>query len=262
MPVAQQLSRQQILEAVRPLCFADRQPTMEQLAIAAGVSLRSLYRIFGSRSALLGELGVSPPPSASDLILAAALELVGRTGLAELSMDELADTAGVSRATLYRLFPGKSALFTALVRTYAPWEAVADALDAMQGSPPTEVIPVVARAIAAAVDGRTGLLLRIVFEILKGDPDTVEGVRQSMGRGLPDVFQYLSREMAASRLRRMHPMVAFQLLAGPIVAHELTRPLAERLFGFKGSPEGVTDQIVWAWLRSMALEQERDDGPS
>lgn len=261
--MAQQVSRQEILDAVRPLCSGDRQPSMEQLASAAGVSLRTLYRIFGTRSALLDELGISPPPGARDLILAAALELVGREGLAELSMDELANAAGVSRATLYRLFPGKSALFAALVRTYAPWEAVADAIDAMPDGSPSEVIPAVAQAIAAAVEGRTGLLLRIVFEILKGDPDTVEGLRHSMGRGLPDLIQYLSREMAAGRLRRMHPVVAFQLLAGPIVAHQLTRPLAERLFGFKGSQERVTEQIVQAWLRSMAGEEEAPhEGPS
>jgi len=106
------------------------------------------------------------------------------------------------------------------------------------------------------------LLLRIVFEILRGDPDTVESVRETMGRGLPDLIQYLAKEMDAGRLRRMHPVVAFQLLAGPIVAHQLTRPLAERFLGFKTSPERVTDQIVQAWLRSMAREENPGGGPS
>jgi hypothetical protein len=115
--------------------------------------------------------------------------------------------------------------------------------------------------MAAAMEGRTGLLLRMVFELLKGDPDTTEGVRHGMARGLPDVVRYLSNQMAAGRLRPMHPVLAFQLLAGPIVAHELTRPLAESLIGFGTPLEEVVDQIVDAWLRAMALEEETNADP-
>jgi hypothetical protein len=40
------------------------------------------------------------------------------------------------------------------------------------------------------------------------------------------VINYLDNQMQAGRLRQMHPIIAFQLLAGPIVVHMLTRPLA------------------------------------
>lgn len=247
-----------MLIAARRACAGGRQPTMEELAAGAGVGVRTLYRMFGTRQALLHAAGSTPEPTARELILEAALELVGRHGLAELSMDDLAVAAGVSRATLYRLYPGKSALFGGLIRTYSPWEGVATAIEAMPDGPPQEVIPVVGRAMAEALEGRTGLLLRIVFELLKGDPDTAEGMRRGMARGLPDLVQYLSRQMEAGRLRRMHPVLAFQLLAGPIVAHLLTRPLAESLIGFRTPSSEAVDQIVQAWLRAMAVDQETD----
>jgi hypothetical protein len=57
--------------------------------------------------------------------------------------------------------------------------------------------------------------------------------------------------MAAGHLRRMHPILALQLLAGPIVAHLITRPLAA-LVGFDRPQEEVVDQIVEAWSRTMA----------
>lgn len=251
-----------MLAAARRTCAGGRQPTMEQVAAAAGVTARTLYRVFGSRQALLREAGCTPAPNARDQILEAALELVGRHGLAELSMDDLAAAAGVSRATLYRLFPGKSALFVALLRAYSPWEPVADAIEAMPDARPEEVLPAVGQAMADAMAGRTGLLIRIVLELLKGDPDTSEGVRHSLARGLPDLIQYLSAQMAAGRVRRMHPVLAFQLLAGPIVAHLLTRPLAETLIGFDAPSNEVVEQIVDAWLRAMALKKEGDDaGP-
>src|SRR5829696_8607294 len=83
----------------------------------------------------------------------------GQEGLAELSMDELATQAGVSRATLYRLVPGKEALFAELVRTFSPFEPIAAVLQAMGNRPPAEVIPAVAHAMAAAMEGHIGLLL-------------------------------------------------------------------------------------------------------
>ncbi len=234
---------------------------MEELAAAAGVAVRTLYRLFGSRQALMREAGCVQAPAARELILEAALELVGRHGLAELSMDDLAAAAGVSRATLYRLFPGKSALFGALMGAYSPWEAVADVIEAMPEGSPDEVMPAVGRAIAGAMEGRMWLLLRLVFELLKGDPDTADAVRQGVARGLPDLVRYVTRQMAAGRLRPMQPVVAFQLLAGPIVAHELTRPLAESLIGVRTPPSEVVDQIVAAWLRAMASEEGPDAGP-
>jgi AcrR family transcriptional regulator len=223
---------------------------MEEVAAAGAVSVRTLYRLFGSREALLRELDREPPSSARDRILAVALDLVGRRGLADLSMDELATDARVSRATLYRLFPGKPALFRGLIETYSPWEAVAQVINTAADRSPAQVMPKVGRAIAEAMAGRTGLLLRMVSDMVQGNPDTSEGVKRSMAHGLPDLIAYLGEQMTAGRLRRMHPIVALQLFAGPIVVHLMTRPLAD-LIGFRTSQEDVVQQIADAWLRAM-----------
>lgn len=257
----QDSSRLDAVAAAREACTDGRQPTMDELAAAAGVTARTLYRLFGSRQALLREAGCAPTPDTRELILDAALELVGRHGLAELSMEELASLAGVSRATLYRLYPGKAALFGALVRAYSPWEAIATAIDALPDGRPEEVMPAVGRAMADALEGRTGLLLRIVFELVKGDPDTAGGAQRGMARGLPDLAGYLSVQMEAGRLRRMHPVLAIQLLAGPIVAHLLTRPLAEAVIGPTMTSAQVVDEIVDAWLRAMAPEEGANARP-
>src|SRR5258708_25627560 len=156
---------------------------MEELAGGAGATVPTPYRLFGSRHALLREAGCTPEPDTRQQILEAALELVGRHGLAELSMDDVAVAAGVSRATVYRLFPGKSALFGALVRAYSPWEAVADAIQAMPDGRPEEVVPAVRRAMADAMEGRIGLPLRIVLQPGGGDADTIDGPRRRMGPG-------------------------------------------------------------------------------
>ena len=132
---------------------------------------------------------------------------------------------------------------------------VADVIDAMPDGRPEEVMPAVAQAIADAMQGRVGLLLRMVSELIQGDPDTAEGMRRSMARGLPELIGYLNKQMHAGRLRQMHPIPAIQLLAGPIVVHMLTGPLAEPLIGFEQSQSELLEEIVQAWLRAMAPEK-------
>ena len=63
------------------------------------------------------ETMTSAEPSLEGRIADAALRLVGRYGLAKLTLDDVAREAGCSRATLYRHYPGKQALLAAVVAT-------------------------------------------------------------------------------------------------------------------------------------------------
>ena len=234
--------------------------SMDELAAAAGISRATLYRLFGSQQHLLQELGVQSPPMVRSRVLDTALELVGRHGLAELSMDELAARAGVSRATLYRLFPGKAALFAELVRRFSPFEPIAAVLQAMGDRPPAEVIPAVARAMATAMDGHVGLLLQLLFEVSRSGAGSKAGAElqeDAAGamRTLPLVAGYLAEQMAAGRLRRMDPVLAVQALAGPIVMRLLMPVPAQPRSGLgRGVAlplEEAVDELAGSWLRAM-----------
>jgi AcrR family transcriptional regulator len=245
--------------------------SMDQLAIRAGVSRATLYRLFGNQQQLLHELGLQPPPTVHSRILDTALELVGRHGLAELSMDELATRAGVSRATLYRLVPGKEALFAELVRRFSPFEPIAAVLETMGDRPPAEVIPAIAQAMAAAMDGHMGLLLQLLFEVSRSDPDHHAGTDPSQDaaqamRTLPLVAGYLDQQMAAGRLRRMDPALAMQALAGPIVMHLLMQASTASPSGAGHGAalplEGVVDELAGIWLRAMTPDDGHHQQPT
>lgn len=85
---------------------------------------RITLRHFGSRRALLEGVSHEPRPDARTRIVNAAQEMLIRSSLAELAMDDLARAADVSRGTLYRIFPGKAALLQGLIETYSPFDQV------------------------------------------------------------------------------------------------------------------------------------------
>ncbi len=79
-------------------------------------------------------LGLGTPPGApfgptEERILTAALGLIGRRGVRRLGMREIAETAGVSRGTLYRYFPSKDHVLTSAAAYDA--HRFSDGLDAV-----------------------------------------------------------------------------------------------------------------------------------
>lgn len=261
MPATQ--ARDRIVDRARVVLAMGGRPTVDDFAAAAGVSRATFYRAFRSRTELLETLSRPPEPESRDRILKAALELVGAGGLGALSMDRLADHAGVSRATLYRLFPGKSAVFTALVYAYSPLEPVIDLLRRREAEPPEVVIPEFARtiyrAVYAAGENRTGILRALFFEVSRLAPDTEEAAQNLITKVVGAIAGYIVAQMSAGRLRPMHPLLALQSLVGPIFFHVLTRQAAEHVLGLQVEGEDAMAELASTWLRGMAVEEENDE---
>jgi AcrR family transcriptional regulator len=257
MPVA---TRDRILSKARGLLQTGRNPTVTQLAAAAGVSRTSFYREFESREALLDALGLQPESGARERILEAALKLIGADGLNALSMDDLATQADVSRATLYRLFPGKAALFTSLVHAFSPLDQVLELLSTRQDEPPEVLMPEIARTVYRTLYGgegesRVGVVRALFFEISSLSADTAEGAQDAIRGLVGSLVFYMMSQMRDGRFRQMHPLLALQSFVGPIFFHILTRPVAERMLGLDMDGETSVTLLAESWLRAMAPEE-------
>lgn len=261
MAQPKRISKESVL-AKAACAFADgNAPSMDEIAAAAGVSRAALYELFGSRGAILEALGVEQQPSWQDRILVAAAELLAERGLSRLSLDEVAARSGASRATVYRLFPGKAALFREIVHTYLPVDEALEMVETMGHRPPAEVMPVLASNLAQSGHVRIGVLRSALFEVT-GRGDGSEEVVEEVLQTTRIMTRYLEDQMAAGRLRRMHPMLAMQSFVAPIMLHLVSRPLAEDL-GLVDIPlDEVVREFTDAWLRAMTPPRRRPRQPS
>jgi len=246
--------RERILVATRTSFAHGVAPSLAEVAQVAGVSRTTLYRAFASREELLQALAFEPEVESRERLLAQAIEMIGQHGLAALSMDALADAAGVSRATVYRLFPGKAALFREVVKTYAPFERLALLVEQLADRSPEEVMPKVAQVLVELFRTRAGLYRTLMLEISGQREDTEDAAMFILARGIGPLLGYLQHQMQAGCLRQIAPFIALQAFVGPLVFHLMTRPVTEGVLGLTISMDEVVAQFVAFWLRAMKSE--------
>jgi AcrR family transcriptional regulator len=243
--------RRQVVAAARSMLHAEPEASIGRIANEAGVSRATFYRHFGSRDALLAAVEVEPPVPARDRILEAAADLLGRGGLHGFSMEELAVAAGVSRATVYRLFPSKAVLFGEIVRAFSPFEPAMAVMREHGDRPPAEVVPLLVRTFAEVGARRIGIMRGVLLEASALDRDAMAGVRPFMPDAIGTLAGYMARQMDVGNVRRMHPVLAVQALLGPVFVHLLTRPIAERLVGFDLPLDEAISQLTSAILGGL-----------
>jgi AcrR family transcriptional regulator len=246
--------RERIMTAAVSLLSAGRQPSVQEIAGAAGVSRTTFYRAFPSRAELVEALQLKPEPDTYQRVLEAALQMLRTQTLATLSMDELAATARVSRANLYRLYPGKAALFRAILVAYSPFEPVMALFARLGNRPPEEVVPELVLTAYRSVAGRTGLVRTLLLEVTSMTPETQQAFTETGLRAFGTFAGYLSAQMAAGRLRRIHPMIAVQSLVGGVMFHLLAGPVLGQATVDVPAGEAAVLQFAQVWLRGMRPE--------
>jgi AcrR family transcriptional regulator len=260
MAPPRRISRDDVLAKVAAAFAGGAAPSMDEMALAAGVSRAALYGLFGSRAALLDAIGADVPPSVGERILVAGGEIVAERGFGGLSLDDVANRSGVSRATVYRLYPGKAALFREVARAYLPTDEAMQMMDSMADRPPNEVMTTLARSLAQAGEVRIGVLRSVLFEVSVGPGGGNEEFLDEAYLNVQVIIRYLERQMDAGRFRKIDPVLAMQAFLAPVMIHAVSRPVLEQYGLLNVSLDEAVQVLTEGWLRSMAPPRRRS-GP-
>jgi AcrR family transcriptional regulator len=150
-------------------------------------------------------------------ILAAADALLAEHGFAGMSVDAIAQAAGVSKATIYRWWPNKAAVVM---------EALLDAIEAdfstdTGGDPERDLIARIRRTIALFRSPKGRILASLIGEA-QVDPEVAAAYRQRLlAPRRAGLRAALERAAAAGRLRLDDIELAVDIVYGPLYARLL-----------------------------------------
>jgi hypothetical protein len=108
----------------------------------------------------------------------------------------------------------------------------------------------IGRAVVGVAGERLGLMRAIFHEVTTGGPET-EGMGPWFEQTLGLLARYIGGQMAAGRIRQMHPILALQAFVGPIFFHLMTRPTIERIVPIPMDPEAAVDELVASALAGL-----------
>lgn len=154
-------------------------------------------------------VAVPPPPPdeargpKARAILDAAAELFLAQGFAAVSMDAVARQAGVSKATLYAHFPGKDALFAAMVAERCDRMAVEAAALAGHGDGPDAALRRLCRTVLAFLVAPSTLA---IHRIVQAEAGRVPGLAEAFfaagpAAGRDRLAGWIAEEQRSGRLR-------------------------------------------------------------
>lgn len=198
-----------------------------------------------------GRRGSPPPDERRARLVAAAEATFLERGYAAAATCEIAARAGMSKRTLYAVFPSKAELFGAVVRAMVAEDAE---LRVAEDAEPAKALGDYLQAVAAVIlsGRRTGLLRLVVAESPRVPELSEVFFREMLGGGPRELAGWLARRESEGTLRVGDSADAALMLFGMAVGH----PHMQRLAGGDGIPDEALrrriDRAVAIFLRGLA----------
>lgn len=216
-------------------------------------------------------LAMSEPSSsthradAAERILSAAEALFSQHGFDGVSMNAIAERAGVSKANVFHHFSSKDALYLAVIKNCCGKSAILQGI--ISGPAPLrECLPRFAESHLATILEQEHVSRLIARELLKDQPERAEELAQQIfGDDFARFVQILRQRQAAGELRDgIDPaMVAVLLIAADVFFFE-ARPVLQHFpdVSFAQQPARYSRMLVDILLRGILADtQEQIEKP-
>lgn len=236
--------------------------SLAEIAAAAGISRSTLVRQFGGRAeidAVLAGRGVDRS-SIMDRLLSAAESIIVAEGVAALTVEQVADRAECTVATLYAQLGGRDALLIKLFDRVAVLPRLKPLLIEPEDHDDLRrvVEDVYRELLRVGTDGAVTTAL-IIDAVGRRGSALARHVR---GRYLPEaggqVSEFLDRQVQAGRIRPIPTATLIALFLGPAQFHLETTLLTGR--GVDEDPLIMAAELATAFLRAVATAP--DDAPA
>ncbi len=190
-------------------------------------------------------------------IMAAGLDIFAERGFAAARLEDVADRAGVSKATIYLYFESKAELFAAIVRDIATprFDEIERLIDGYEGSSAEMLGFVMARLREIATKTELPSLAKIILSEAQNFPEIREFYRdQIILRGFRNLGRILERGIARGEFRPCNVNAAVQEIIFPILMNTLARNTFGELPQL--DPDGFFAAHAEFVMRGLAADRE------
>jgi AcrR family transcriptional regulator len=161
-------------------------------------------------------------------IMAAALKLFSERGFAATRLEDVADAAGVSKATIYLYFDSKADLFKAMIRDIAAVRisAAETMIDDFKGSTADLIRSLLDLLSNIAKVPELRALIKVVLSEAGNFPDIAAFYRDEVAlRGLQNIARIIERGVARGEFRPCDAVATGQSIIFPILMNGLAREI-------------------------------------
>ena len=190
-------------------------------------------------------------------IMRAGLDLFARKGFAATRLEDIAEAAGVSKATIYLYFKNKQDLFAATVREFAAArvERIEAFLDEYDGSY-SELLDLVLRQLYEAVQTPE---LRAIVKTIIAEAGNFEDIRtyhrdHVVLKGLGMMTRVIEAGIERGEFRPCDPTAAVQSIVFPFLMNSIGRQTFGELPQF--DPEALFASHLEFVKRGLAADRE------